>query len=91
MSQEIDKKVETPESETAMESLSEAIGIETRMCGLAIMFNVLGILTLFAAFLVVAYLEVDVLLVLIGGIIVAMFDFALAVIVDACDKYRKSH
>ena len=35
--------------------------------------------------------ETAVILYLAGGLMSAMFNFALAVIVDACQKYRKKH
>lgn len=73
------------------------------MCGLAILFRIFGVACIVLGLICAKsfteeysgyYWHTNYALVVIyiaGGLITGMFNFALAIIVDACDKYRKAH
>lgn len=67
------------------------------MCALSVVLVIVGGISIFAgliAGLVAAQsysTESMTWVYIIGGLLSGLFDFALAVIVDACQKYRKAH
>lgn len=73
------------------------------MCALSVVFVIVGIVTIILGFICASNFTKDysgyfvrtnnalVVLYIAGGFLAGLFNFALAVIVDACDKYRKAH
>lgn len=99
MSQEFDGRHGTPQP-----SSNKTVRPDNgSMCALSVIINVVGVTAIILGFICAANFTKDysgywprtnyalVVLYIAGGILSGIFSFALAVIVDACDKYRKSH
>lgn len=100
MSQEIDKEAEIPQMQRGLASAPSNMTVRPdngSMCALSVIINIVGGIAILAGLflglsagehydtrpLVPIYIA--------GGFLSGIFNFALAVIVDACDKYRKNH
>lgn len=61
---------------------------QTSMCALSRILICMGAVEIFIGIICASEISV---IYLVCGIVSAVFSFALAVIVDACQKYRQSH
>lgn len=73
------------------------------LCGLAILFRIIGVASIILGLICAGNFTTDysgyfshtnyalVVAYITGGFLMGMFNFALAIIVDACQRYRKAH
>lgn len=99
MSQEIDRRYTMPQPPSNLTVRPDNDG----MCALSVVFVIVGIASIILGFVCAEQFTKDysgywvrtnhalVVLYIAGGILAGLSNFALAVIVDACQKYRKAH
>lgn len=103
MSQEIDKRTVTPQMQRGLAPSPSQITVRPdsgSMCALSVVFVIVGIASIILGLVCATnftkvyhhyYSETNTALVVLyiaGGVLTGLFNFALAVIVDACQKYR---